>query len=101
VLLGDGGADGVVIACPDSGSAKLVTQVATDAPAKARIAANLTAVAALGGRPAELRAQAEAMLGAGATELRFYHAGLASATDLAAIRDVTRAVSTSQGGRLP
>ncbi len=89
VLLGPGGADGVVLACPDSGSAEIVSQVATGAPATARIAANLTAVAALGGRPAELRAQAEAMLGAGATELRFYHAGLASAGDLAAIRDVT------------
>jgi hypothetical protein len=93
VLLGHGGADGVVLACPDAGSADLVSRVATGAPARARIAANLTAVAALGGRPAELRAQAEAMLGAGATELRFYHAGLASAGDLAAIRDVTGAIA--------
>jgi hypothetical protein len=93
VLLGQGGADGVVLGCPDPGSAELVSQVATAAPATARIAANLTAVAALGGRPAELRAQAEAMLAAGATELRFYHAGLASAGDLAAIRDVTGAIA--------
>jgi hypothetical protein len=87
VLLGRGGADGIVLACPDPGAAAIVSQVAARAPATARIAANLTAVAALGGRPAELRAQAAAMLGAGATELRFYHAGLASAGDLAAIRD--------------
>jgi hypothetical protein len=93
VLLGRGGADGTVLGCPDPGSADLVSQVAAVAPATARIAANLTAVAALGGRPAELRAQAEAMLRAGATELRFYHAGLASAGDLAAIRDVTGAVA--------
>jgi hypothetical protein len=88
VLLGQGGADGVVLACPDAGAAELVSQVAASAPATARIAANLSAVAALGGRPGELRAQAKAMLKAGATELRFYHAGLASAGDLAAIRDV-------------
>jgi hypothetical protein len=94
VLLGHGGADGTVLACPDAGAAELVSQVATAAPATARIAANLTAVAALGGRPAELRAQAEAMLRAGATELRFYHAGLASAGDLAAIRDVTGAIAS-------
>jgi hypothetical protein len=98
VLLGHGGADGVVLACPDSDRAGLVSQVATAAPATARIAANLTAVAALGGRPAELRAQAEAMLGAGATELRFYHAGLASAGDLAAIRGVTGAFASPAAG---
>jgi hypothetical protein len=89
VLLGHGGADGVVLACPEPASAEVVSRVATAAPGTARIAANLPAVAALGGRPAELRAQAKAMLAAGATELRFYHAGLASAGDLAAIRDVT------------
>ena len=94
VLLGDGGADGVVLACPDRSSAELVSQVATGAPATARIAANLPAVAALGGRPAELRAQAAAMLEAGATELRFYHAGLASAGDLAAIRDCCAALAS-------
>jgi hypothetical protein len=94
VLLGNGGADGVVLACPDLGAAARVARVATGAPATARIAANLTAVAALGGRPAELRAQAAAMLGAGATELRFYHAGLASAGDLAAIRDCCAALAS-------
>jgi hypothetical protein len=93
VLLGRGGADGVVLACPDTSSAELVSQVATGAPATARIAATLPAVAALGGRPAELRAQAAAMLKAGATELRFYHAGLASAADLAAIRDCCAALA--------
>jgi len=94
VLLGHGGADGVVLGCPDPGAAAVVSQVATHAPETARIAANLTAVSALGGRPAELRAQAAAMLEAGATELRFYHAGLASAGDLAAIRDVTAALAS-------
>jgi hypothetical protein len=94
VLLGHGGADGVVLACSSPASAEIVSQVAAHAPATARIAANLTAVSALGGRPAELRGQAEAMLGAGATELRFYHAGLASASDLAAVRDVTASIAS-------
>jgi hypothetical protein len=94
VSLGNGGADGVVLACPDLGAAARLARVVTDAPATARIAANLTAVAALGGRPAELRAQAAAMLEAGATELRFYHAGLASAGDLAAIRDCCAALAS-------
>jgi hypothetical protein len=101
VLLGHGGADGAVLACPDRSSAQLVSQVATGAPGTARIAANLPAVTALGARPAELRAQAAAMLEAGATELRFYHAGLASAADLAAIRDVTRALGTPAAVRSP
>jgi hypothetical protein len=101
VLLGPGGADGVVLACPDLAAAEVVSRVATDAPGTARIAANLAAVAALGGRPAELRAQAAAMLEAGATELRFYHAGLGSVGDLAAIRDVTRALGTAPAVRSP
>ena len=101
MLLGPGGADGVVLACPDLAAAEVVSRVATDAPGAARIAANLAAVAALGGRPAELRAQAAAMLKAGATELRFYHAGLGSVGDLAAIRDVTRALGTAAAVRSP
>ena len=43
-------------------------------------------MAGLGGDPATLPAQAAAVRAAGATELRFYHAGLAAASDLAAIR---------------
>jgi hypothetical protein len=54
-----------------------------------RIAATLPAVAALGGRPDELPALTSAVLASGATDVRFYHAGLASAADLAAIRKAT------------
>ena len=55
-------------------------------PAGAAVVAVLQAVAGLGGDPASLPAQAAAVGAAGATELRFYHAGLAAAGDLAAIR---------------
>ena len=87
VLLGPGGADGVVLSCWDPACAvPLVTSVAAAAPPGSRIAASLLAVAGLGGRPDTLAGQAEAVRAAGATELRLYHAGLASAGDLAAIR---------------
>ncbi|HEX3924103.1 MAG TPA: hypothetical protein VHY31_17595 [Streptosporangiaceae bacterium] len=87
VLLGPGGADGIVLGCPDPATAAShVARAAAQAPEGARIAAVLQAVAGLGGRPGTLAEQAAAVREAGATELRLYHAGLASASDLAAIR---------------
>jgi hypothetical protein len=87
LLLGRGGADGVVLACWDPASAgPRVARTAAAAPPGARIAASLLAVSGLGGRPEALGQQAAAVRRAGATELRLYHAGLASASDLAAIR---------------
>jgi hypothetical protein len=92
VLLGPGGADGIVLVCWDPARAvPLVERVAAAAPPGSRIAASLLAVAGLGGRPDTLIKQAEAVRAAGATELRLYHAGLASASDLAAIRALCRA----------
>jgi hypothetical protein len=92
VLLGPGGADGIVLACWDPARAvPLVAGVAAAAPPGSRIAASLLAVAGLGGRPDTLAEQAEAVRAAGATELRLYHAGLASPSDLAAIRALCRA----------
>jgi hypothetical protein len=93
VLLGPGGADGVILQCsgPPGISAELVARTAAAAPAASRIAATLTAVTALGGRPAELPSQASAVQAAGATDLRLYHAGLASTADHAAIRAVAYA----------
>jgi hypothetical protein len=77
---------GAVLSCWDPGTAPaLVTQAAAAAPPGTAIAASLLAVAGLGGDPATLPAQAAAVRAAGATELRLYHAGLASAADLAAI----------------
>jgi hypothetical protein len=91
VLLGPGGADGIVLSCGDPVAAgPLVARTAKAAPPGARIAAGLLAVSGLGGRPATLPGQAEAVLQAGATELRVYHAGLASAADLDSIADFCR-----------
>jgi hypothetical protein len=84
---GPDGVDGVVLACPDPDRAvRLVTTATAALPAGASVVAVLQAVAGLGGDPASLPAQAAAVRAAGATELRFYHAGLAAASDLAAIR---------------
>jgi hypothetical protein len=81
------GASGIVLSCWDPVTAPaLVTRAAATAPPETAIAASLLAVAGLGGGPATLPAQAAAVRAAGATELRLYHAGLASVSDLAAIR---------------
>jgi len=94
-LLGPGGADGIVLQCQGTAaeSAALVARTAAELPGSAappRIAASLLAVAGLGGRTGELAGQADAVRAAGATELRLYHAGLASAADLAAMRSLIR-----------
>jgi hypothetical protein len=87
VLLGPGGADGIVLWCWDPAeAATVVRRTVTAAPAGAAVAASLLAVEGLGGHLATLADQAAAVLAAGATELRLYHAGLASQADLAAIR---------------
>lgn len=86
-LLGPLGADAVVLSCWDPALAPtLVKRTAAAAPPAAPIAASLLVVTRLGGDPRSLPAQAEAVRAAGATELRLYHAGLAAAGDLAAIR---------------
>jgi hypothetical protein len=84
---GPGGVDGVLLACADPDRAvSLVTTATAALPAGASVVAVLQAVAGLGADPATLPGQAAAVRAAGATELRFYHAGLAAASDLAAIR---------------
>ncbi|MEU6345526.1 hypothetical protein ABZ883_31750 [Streptomyces sp. NPDC046977] len=50
------------------------------------LAANFPVVAGMGGSPRTLAADAARAAAAGATELRLYHAGLASAGDLALVR---------------
>lgn len=89
VLLGPGGADGVILARHD---ADLVAAVAAAAPS-ARVAVTLTPVSAVGGSAAALPGQANAMIRAGATDLRLYHAGLATADELAAIRALTARIT--------
>jgi hypothetical protein len=84
-------AAGIVLSCWDPATAPaLVTRAAATAPQGTAIAASLLAVAGLGGDPAALPAQAAAVRAVGATQLRLYHAGLASAGDLAAIRALCR-----------
>jgi hypothetical protein len=96
VLCGPGGADGVVLACGSPAAAPdLVARTAAAAPSGSRIAAVLQAVAGLGGQPETLAGQAKAVRAAGATELRVYHAGLATESDLAAIRDLCRATAAA------
>ncbi|MFF3075293.1 hypothetical protein ACFVSN_00030 [Kitasatospora sp. NPDC057904] len=59
-----------------------------------RLAATVSAVAGLGGDGADLPAWCADLASAGATELRFYHLGLASHQDLAAVRTAVEKVST-------
>jgi hypothetical protein len=96
-LLGPAGADGVILACPGPAGpaatavASAAREVAAVAPGR-RVIATLPAVAALGADIGELPAKAKAVLAAGATDLRLYHAGLASAADHAAQREVAAAI---------
>ncbi|MEU7517927.1 hypothetical protein AB0B13_38940, partial [Streptomyces sp. NPDC042898] len=54
------------------------------------LAANLSVVTGMGGAPGNLAHDAERARDAGATELRLYHAGLASDGDLEAVRTALR-----------
>ena len=77
-------ADGVVVPC--AGGPGLLTPFAEQRRAGAVIAANLTVVSGMGGSPGTLAADAARARELGATELRLYHAGLASDGDLEAVR---------------
>jgi hypothetical protein len=77
-------ADGVVVPC--TGGAGLLTPFAEHHRAGAVLAANLTVVSGMGGRPHTLAQDAHRARDLGATELRLYHVGLASDGDLAAVR---------------
>ncbi|MGY1501768.1 hypothetical protein ACW4TU_35155 [Streptomyces sp. QTS52] len=78
-------ADGVVVPC--TGGAGLLTPFAEADRPGAVLAANLVVVSGMGGSPGTLAADAEHAAELGATELRLYHAGLASDADLDAVRD--------------
>lgn len=77
-------ADGVVARPPR------VAEFAAHARPGTVLAANLSVVTGMGGAPDRLAGTAERVLDAGATELRLYHAGLASDEDLAAVRTALR-----------
>ncbi|MGW4198528.1 hypothetical protein [Streptomyces sp. NPDC005004] len=78
-------ADGVVVPCV--GGTATLTPFAARAGLDTVLAANFTIVSGLGGSPDTLAADAARAQDAGATELRLYHAGLASDGDLAAVRE--------------
>ncbi|MET8694950.1 hypothetical protein ABZV65_20665 [Streptomyces bauhiniae] len=78
-------ADGVVVPCVD-GTHRLVP-FAEHAGERTVLAANFTVVSGMGGNPSALAEDAARARAEGANELRFYHAGLASDADLAAVRE--------------
>ncbi|MEV7079029.1 hypothetical protein AB0N88_10870 [Streptomyces sp. NPDC093516] len=77
-------ADGVVVPC--TGGPGALTPFARQERAGAVVAANFTVVSGMGGSPGTLAADASEARRLGATELRLYHAGLASDSDLEAVR---------------
>ncbi|MFJ8666023.1 hypothetical protein [Streptomyces sp. NPDC093600] len=79
-------ADGVVT------PAASVAPFASHAGPASVIAANLQVVSGMGGSPRTLADDAKRAADAGATELRLYHAGLASTPDLTAVGDALRAL---------
>ncbi|WP_037905910.1 hypothetical protein [Actinacidiphila yeochonensis] len=83
-----GHVDGLVLPC--TGGPRARTAVLGPVAAHRRpgtvLAANLTVVSGMGGSPGTLAADAAHARSLGATELRLYHAGLASDPDLAAVR---------------
>ncbi|MEW2549801.1 hypothetical protein AB0910_29230 [Streptomyces sp. NPDC047002] len=82
-------ADGVVVPCAGGPEGMLEPFAAAGAGV---VAANFTVVGGMGGSPATLAADAARARALGATELRLYHAGLASTADLAAVREALRAL---------
>ncbi|MGX1269206.1 hypothetical protein [Streptomyces phaeoluteigriseus] len=77
-------ADGVVVPC--AGGPALLTPFAAQRREASVIAANLTVVSGMGGSPGTLALDAARAREMGATEIRLYHAGLASDGDLEAVR---------------
>jgi hypothetical protein len=85
-------ADGLVVSCWGSPATADDTVRAAAAGARpgSRIVASMLAVRGLGAQLDDLPARAAAAVAAGATDLRFYHAGLATTADLAAITATAR-----------
>jgi hypothetical protein len=84
--------DGLVVNCWND-----VNPVTLSRPA-GRVLASLLAVRGLARRPDDLLSQAAAAAAAGADGLRLYHAGLAGADDLDAIRTLTAALRGRERG---
>jgi hypothetical protein len=82
-------ADGVVVPC--AGGPGLLAPFA-EVSRGSVVAANFTVVSGMGGSPGTLASDAARARELGATELRLYHAGLASDADLAAVRSALAGV---------
>ncbi|MFD5856585.1 hypothetical protein [Streptomyces chartreusis] len=78
-------ADGVVVPC--AGGPALLKPFAEQGRADAVLAANLGVVSGMGGSPFTLAEDAARARELGATQIRLYHAGLASDGDLDAVRE--------------
>lgn len=96
-LFGPKGADGAVVPCNTRSDLALdmVRSYAEGAVEHRAVAATVSAVAGMGGHRADLAPWCATLRDAGATELRFYHAGLASRADLAAVREAAAGVAAS------
>ncbi|MFE0464340.1 hypothetical protein ACFW1A_34305 [Kitasatospora sp. NPDC058965] len=81
-----GGDCGLVLQAQVRSPGALAAVAACAGPGR-RVAATVGAVAGLGGDRADLAGWCRALLAGGASELRFYHLGLAAAADLAAVRE--------------
>ncbi|MFE9024192.1 hypothetical protein ACFYNL_37355 [Streptomyces sp. NPDC007808] len=82
-------ADGVVVPC--AGGPGLLTPFAEQGRAGAVVAANFGVVSGMGGSPGTLASDIARARALGATQLRLYHAGLASDADLVAVREALAA----------
>ncbi|MFG2209295.1 hypothetical protein [Streptomyces sp. NPDC048638] len=92
-------ADGVVVPCTgDDRTRAEALAPFRGRPDGATVAANLTVVSGMGGRPGALAADAAHAASLGATELRLYHAGLASDGDLAAVQEALREIAGAPAG---
>lgn len=87
-----GHADGLVLPCTGGPAAReaVLAPLAAHRREHTVLAANFTVVAGMGGSPRTLAADAAHAAELGATELRLYHAGLASDADLVAVRAALR-----------
>lgn len=81
-------ADGLVLPCTGGPAQReaVLRPAAEHAGADTVLAANFTVVAGMGGSPGTLAEDAAHAAALGATELRLYHAGLASDADLETVR---------------
>ncbi|MFJ1601038.1 hypothetical protein [Streptomyces sp. NPDC088261] len=86
-----GVADGVVLPCTGGAAARLLPPFTAHAAGSSSVlAANFTVVSGMGGAPGSLAGDAALARSLGATELRVYHGGLASAGDLATVSSALR-----------